>query len=95
MKLAIKATPNAKKSEILGWENDPMAGRVLKVKIAAPPVEGKANKAIIAFLAEQFNLPKSKVTLLKGETGRIKRFELEGDEDKWTVLMQSWDAPPS
>lgn len=92
MKLAIKATPNAKKSEILGWENDPIAGKVLKVKIAAPPVEGKANKAIIAFLADQFGLPKSKVTLLKGETGRIKRFELEGEPAEWEELMSSWEV---
>lgn len=92
MKLAVKATPNAKKNGILGWEHDTLAGRVLKVKIAAPPVEGKANKAIIAFLAEQFGLPKSKVILLKGETGRIKRFELEGDEAQWRELMSSWDS---
>lgn len=92
MKLAVKATPNAKKNEILGWENDALAGRVLKVKIAAPPVEGKANKAIIAFLAEQFGISKSKVTLLKGETGRIKRFEVEGDETQWRELMDSWDS---
>lgn len=92
MKLAVKATPNAKKSEILGWEQDPLAGRVLKVKIAAPPVEGKANKAIIGFLAEQFGLPKSKVTLLKGETGRIKRFELEGDESRWEEMLNAWPS---
>lgn len=90
MKLAVKATPNARKSEILGWEMDPLAGKVLKVKIAAPPVEGKANKAIIAFLAEQFGLPKSKVTLLKGETGRIKRFELEGEEAQWKDMLNAW-----
>ena len=41
MKLALKVTPGARKNEILGWEDDyPQVGRVLKLKIAAPPVEG-------------------------------------------------------
>lgn len=41
MKLALKVIPNAKKSEAAGWEDDPRAGRVLRLRIAAPPVEGK------------------------------------------------------
>ena len=40
MKLALKVIPNAKKSEAVGWEEDPRAGRALKLRIAAPPVEG-------------------------------------------------------
>lgn len=76
MKLALKITPNAKKSEVIGWENDPKAGRVLKLRIAAPPVEGKANKAIILFLSELLDIPKSRISLLKGETGRIKIVQL-------------------
>lgn len=93
MKLAIKATPNARKSEILGWENDPLAGRVLRVKIAAPPVEGKANKAIIAFLAQEWKLPKSAIVLQKGETGRIKRFELLGEETLLAEKLASYFSP--
>ena len=93
MKLAIKATPNARKNEILGWENDPIAGRVLKVKIAAPPVEGKANKAIISFLASELGLSKSAVSLEKGETGRIKRFELTGNEDHLRQKLETYSPP--
>jgi uncharacterized protein len=76
MLLRIRATPNAKKSEIIGWELDPQAGRVLRVKIAAPPVEGKANDAIRLFLASHLKLPRSTVRLLKGDTSRYKTFEL-------------------
>ena len=47
MKLALKVIPNAKKSEAAGWEEDPRTGRTLKLRIAAPPVEGRANKAVI------------------------------------------------
>lgn len=76
MKLALKITPNAKKSECLGWEEDPRSGKVLKLRISAPPVEGKANKAIILYLSQLLGIPKSRISLLKGETGRIKLVEI-------------------
>lgn len=77
MKIALKVTPGAKKNEILGWEEDyPQIGRVLRLRIAAPPVEGKANKEVVAFLAKTLGVPKSAVTLLHGSTGRIKMVEV-------------------
>lgn len=77
MKIALKVTPGAKKEEILGWEeNYPGVGRVLKLKVTAPPVEGKANKAIEAFLARVLGLPKGQVRIVAGNTGHIKRVEL-------------------
>ncbi len=77
MKLALKVTPGARRNEILGWENDyPQVGRVLKLKIAAPPVEGKANKEIERFLAKTLGLPASAVSILHGSTGRIKLVSL-------------------
>jgi len=74
MKLPVRAVPNARTSEILGWEEDPLAGRVLKVRIAAPAVDGKANEALREFLAKMLGIPKSKVTLERGSTSRIKMF---------------------
>lgn len=77
MKLALKVTPGARKSEILGWEDDyPGIGRVLRLRIAAPPIDGKANKEIAAFLAKSLGLPKSAVRLAHGASGRIKLVEL-------------------
>ncbi len=77
MKLALKVTPGAKKSEILGWEeNYPQIGRVLRLRIAAPPVDGKANKEICAFLAKSLKLAKSDVKIAHGSSGRIKLVEL-------------------
>lgn len=76
MQLHVLAMPNARTSEVVGWEDDPRAGRVLRVKIAAPPVDGKANAALRDFLAERFGLPKSKISLEKGDTSRIKKFTL-------------------
>jgi uncharacterized protein (TIGR00251 family) len=74
MKLVVRAVPNASRSEISGWEDDPRAGRVLRVRVAAPPVEGKANAELRAFLAKALGLPKSQVTLEKGDSSRFKTF---------------------
>ena len=82
MKLALKVTPGARKNEILGWEDDyPQVGRVLKVKIAAPPVEGKANKEIIAFLSKTLKVTKSTIEVVHGTSGRIKLVEIPDGTD--------------
>lgn len=82
MKIALKVTPGARRNEILGWEEDyPQIGRVLRVKIAAPPVEGKANKEIVAFMAKTLGIPKSAVELLHGSTGRIKLIQVPDGAD--------------
>ena len=75
MLLRVKVKPNSNKDEIIRE-----ADGVLKVKIKAPPVEGKANKYLVAYLSEVFKLPKSKITLLKGETNSFKTLEIEADE---------------
>lgn len=74
MKLHVRATPNARANAIVGWETDPQAGRVLRVRVAAPPSEGKANAALRQFLATTLKLPKSAVILDKGGSSRLKTF---------------------
>lgn len=82
MKIALKVTPGARKDEILGWEEDyPGVGRVLRIKVAAPPIEGRANKAIEALLARALGVPKSQVRIVQGSTGHIKRAELPDTAD--------------
>ena len=82
MKLALKVSPGAKRSELLGWEEDyPGVGRVLRLRIAAPPVEGKANKAVLEFLAARLGLPKSALSLLHGSSGRLKLVVLPDGTD--------------
>jgi uncharacterized protein (TIGR00251 family) len=76
MLLRIRVTPNARRSEILGWQEDPVSGRVLKIRIAASPTEGKANTALQVFLAKSLGIPKSQVRLAKGAASRIKSFEI-------------------
>ena len=76
MKLRVRATPNARQSEIIGWEDDPQTGRILRVRIAAAQVDGEANKALRDFLAKSLGLPKSKVVLEKGSSSRFKTIEI-------------------
>jgi len=73
VKLQVQVQPNSKRNEILGFD-----GRILKVKISAPPVDGKANKALIEFLSKFFGIRKSAITIEKGETGKKKTILLEG-----------------
>ena len=71
--LQIKAAPNSPKDQIQGWLGDS-----LKVRIQAPPTEGKANERLCAFLAEKLSLPKGAVTLLSGASSRQKRVLVSG-----------------
>jgi uncharacterized protein (TIGR00251 family) len=75
--LAVRAQPGAKKTAIVGvyGEGD---GAQLKIAVQAPPVEGRANEALIAFLAETFAIPKKSVELMSGELSRSKVFRLLG-----------------
>ncbi len=74
MKLRIRVTPNARRSEIIGWEDDPVCGRVLRVRVAAPPLDGKANAELRRFLARALRISQSGITLDKGDSSRIKTF---------------------
>jgi uncharacterized protein YggU (UPF0235/DUF167 family) len=69
---------------VAGWEDDAQAGRILRVRVAAPPVEGRANLELREFLAKSIGLPKSKVHLEKGGSSRYKSFEIpDGTELPW------------
>lgn len=72
-RLEIKAVPNAPRSEVVGW-----LGEALKVKLHAPPVDGKANAELCRFLAEALGLPKGAVTLDRGVSSRKKVIEVTG-----------------
>ena len=67
LRLAIHATPGAKRTEAAGIHGD-----ALRVRLAAPPADGKANAALIAWAAQAFELPRNRVQLLHGATGRSK-----------------------
>jgi uncharacterized protein len=64
---AVKVHPSARKNAITGTVGD-----ALKLALTAPPVEGKANQAVIEFFADLFEIPRSSVTIASGETSRNK-----------------------
>jgi uncharacterized protein len=71
--LTLHIQPGAKKTEIAGTHGD-----ALKIRLAAPPVDGKANAALICFIAETLSLAKSAVQLKSGQTSRRKVIEITG-----------------
>jgi uncharacterized protein (TIGR00251 family) len=75
--LTVRAQPGAKKTAITGVYGEGAAAQ-LKIAVQAPPVEGRANSALVAFLAEMFGVPKNAVELMSGELSRSKVFLLRG-----------------
>lgn len=75
--LAVRAQPGAKKTAIAGVYGEGDAAQ-LKIAVQAPPIEGRANEALVKFLAATFSVPKSSVEILSGELGRTKVFLLRG-----------------
>lgn len=73
VRILVRAQPRASRSELVGEH-----GGALKVRLAAPPVEGEANRELIELLARALGVPKSAVRLVGGETGRNKVVEVEG-----------------
>jgi uncharacterized protein (TIGR00251 family) len=70
---AIKVHPRARKNAITG-----LVGDALKLALTAPPVEGKANQAVIEFFADLFEISRSSVTIASGETSRNKVVRISG-----------------
>lgn len=71
--IQVHASPRASKTQIQGLHGD-----ALKIRLQAPPVDGKANETLIEFLAESLNIPQRQISLLSGHTSRHKRLCLQG-----------------
>ena len=71
--LELKVIPNAQRDEVLGWQGD-----VLRVKIHAPPLDGRANEALPDYLAQHLGLSRRAVTVVRGEKSRHKVVRIDG-----------------
>jgi len=71
--LDLKVIPNAPRTEVAGW-----LGAALKVKVHAPALDGRANEALLAFLAATLGVPRRAVTLVRGDKSRHKVIRVEG-----------------
>ena len=88
MRLFVRLTPKSSVERIDGWDMDGKGRRFLKVRVRAAPIEGRANEALIAFLAKSLKLPKSRLSLVAGDTARLKQIEIDGlDEAELAELL--------
>jgi uncharacterized protein (TIGR00251 family) len=71
--IAVRVTPRASRDKVTGWQNG-----ALRVRLRAPPVEGKANEALRRLLADRLGVALSAVSIVSGETARLKRVRVEG-----------------
>ncbi|CAB1367421.1 DUF167 domain-containing protein [Denitratisoma oestradiolicum] len=71
--LALHVQPGAKRTAVAG-----LHGEALKIRLAAPPVDGKANACLIEFIAETLGVAKSRVSLVAGQTSRTKKIAVAG-----------------
>lgn len=81
MRLKLRVTPNAGRDVIEGFERLADGTEVLRLRVAAVPDRGKANAAVVALLAKALHVPKSAITLVSGETARLKTVEIAGEPD--------------
>jgi len=81
--LTIRVQPNARRNEIVGLHGDS-----LKIRVAAPAVDNKANAALIEFLSETLDVPKFSIAICRGATGRRKIVEITGGPELVKALEQ-------
>lgn len=82
--LRLRVQPGAKKSRVVG----PHAAQ-LKVAVAAPPVDGKANATLLAWLAKELGLKQSDLEILSGQSGRDKRIKVTGSDPDVVIKQLS------
>jgi uncharacterized protein (TIGR00251 family) len=87
--LEIHAQPGAKRTEVAG-----LHGGCLKIRIAAPAIEGQANDALVGFLAASFRVPRRNVVFVRGESGRRKTLSIASPalrpDREWALLSPGW-----
>ena len=71
--IQVHASPRASKTQVQGLHGD-----ALKIRLQAPPVDGKANETLIEVLAKTLGIPQRQITLISGQTSRQKRLNLQG-----------------
>lgn len=88
--LAVRLTPRAGRNGVDRIVRDAEGRPSLQLRLAAPPVDGAANKALIAYLAEQLGLRKADVEIVSGQTARQKVLQLSGDVEAIIARLDLW-----
>jgi uncharacterized protein (TIGR00251 family) len=82
--LDVSVSPNAKKTEIVGWHDG-----ALRIRLSAPPVDGAANEALRKWLSKELNVPQARIELLRGASGRRKQWALDLSEHAVIAWLSS------
>jgi uncharacterized protein (TIGR00251 family) len=83
--LTVRVVPRASRDGIQG-----VLGDALKIRIMAPPVEGKANAYLVKFISKHWKIPRAKIELLSGETSRNKRLRISNPTDELRKTLLSF-----
>ncbi len=77
----MRLTPRAGQDRVEGWITDPARPdqKLLKIRVAAPPVDGAANTALVRLLAKALSIPRSSIDLVSGQTAQIKTIRISED----------------
>lgn len=92
VRVRLKVTPKAKRSQFGGLLDEPDGGKALKLSVTAAPESGKANEAVIALLAREWGVAKSAISVVSGATDRRKLVEIRGPSQDLLARLQGWLA---
>lgn len=92
VRLAVRLTPRASRDGLDGVVADADGRPLLKIRLTAPPVEGEANAALVAFLAKALGLKRADIEIRSGETGRTKILLLSGESAEIRARLDAWIA---
>lgn len=93
--LHLRVTPNASADRIEGTEIRDDGSAVLRLRVRAVPDKGRANAAVVALLARALGVPKSTITLIAGETARLKTLRIAGEPADLAAALDALAAPPA
>ncbi len=92
VRLAVRLTPRANRNAVDGVIRGADGRPALHLRVAAPPVEGAANAALVAFLAEALGIRKSDIRIRSGETARVKVIFIAGEAEALIRRLAAWVA---
>lgn len=95
MRLTVRVTPRGGRDAVEGWAQDEAGRPVLKLRVAAAAADGAANAAVIALLAKALGRPRSALTLLRGDTARVKQIAIDDldEAEAWRRLGPPGGSP--